>query len=120
MFRKMEIEFVVIGLLLLVCSSAAKGSRIKTDEIENYSEIMKYVGNLEGEMHEMKTHIKTLESEIEKQSDENELLKQEVLKLKIKSPDASQNIQIHPALPVKADSYKTAQTSKTKTKISSR
>ena len=43
MFRKMEIEFV-IGLLLLVCASAAKDSVVKTDEIENYSEIMKYVG----------------------------------------------------------------------------
>ena len=53
MFRKMELDFA-IGLLLLVCASAAKGSVVTTDEIENYSEIMKYVGNLESEMHGMK------------------------------------------------------------------
>ena len=84
---------------MLVCVSAAKDSPGMIDKIENYSEIMKYVGNLERGMHEMNKHIqrlekmsneqavriKTQESKIEKQINEIEMLKQEVAELKLKT-----------------------------------
>ena len=111
MFRQMELEFV-IGLLYLGCASAAKGSVVKTDGKENYSDIMKYVGNLE---REMKNHIKTQERKIEMQSGEIELLKQEVADLKLMKtlPNNHQiPIQKHSKLHAKADLYKMAQTPK--------
>ena len=99
MFRKMEQEYV-IGLLLLVWASAAKDRVVKTDEIENYSEIMKYVRNLEREMHGMKNHIRKMEqlgkeqtAQIEKESNEIELLKEEVADLMKSSDNDSQRVQ---------------------------
>ena len=131
----MELEFV-IGLLLLVCASAAKDSVEKTGEIENYSEIMKYVGNLEREMHGMKNHIRKMEkfggeqaakirklesqiknqdSKTERKSNKIEELRHEVAYLKVKI-DSSDNIPLpvhnYSELYDNADSNRKVKTSK--------
>ena len=109
----MELHEFGIGLVLLLCASAAKDTELtKLDSEENYADMMKHFGNLETEIQGMKNYIQKMEKlvkeqtikiqtqddRIEKQSNEIELLKQEIVdsKEKVKTQDNTpKKIQNH-------------------------